>query len=228
MANDVVTTEPKALTSSLTLYCATTLDALVPEWARDRGIIDAERFYPLVLTIPRGAADGLERAARSYQAAMIPASEQERRGAMVRLRLGTARNRGLSEQEGLAAYETILKHVSDVPADILDEAVDAYMKMAGARFFPSSPGELRAFTDRAMLKRKRRADRLLELAKQSREQDAEAERIERENATPIPLHLIASENALMKRFGLKTRFGPDGLAYQLEPGAVDPCEPEAA
>lgn len=120
----------------------------------------------------------------------------------------------------------------DLPGGILLEAIDEAVKQSDRGFLPSV-GAVRKIAEPAVEERRRKVARLDAMARlqESGAQVKPAARIgvagsERTEAEALSPAEVPEANRLMKRFGAATRYRADGTPFQLQPGDLDPCEPE--
>lgn len=114
-------------------------------------------------------------AADEHRALMAPADPDFTRSTLRGLRSATIL-RDEDGKEALATFNILRVHLADVPADILQEACRRYVNKSGARFFPRSAGELRAFTGPLMIARAVREDGFRRMAAAAEERARRAER----------------------------------------------------
>lgn len=193
----------------------TPLPISLPAWINPRDL-DSQAFY--MPEVRAGQGNVCRAVAASYRAAMQPATVSERVAILRELRLGTAPRRE-SDIEARAVFEKLVADLADVPADILRDGCFAYANAPGANFFPRSPGEVRAFTAGPQATRLRRAFNLDRIAKAC---DEAWTKPEDDRLFPSE---VDEANALMKRFGIATRYRLDGSLFQLQKGDVDPVKP---
>lgn len=195
-------------------------DAL-PKWLK-KADLDVDTFYMPV--VPHGQGDALRAAAKAHLDALLPCGPEEATRLLERLRFVTKLNNE-SEFEKRIVMESLIRSLKDIPRDILADGLAAYVNAPGERWFPKSAGEVRAFTDKPLARRRARVARLNEMAKVS-DATADPQAVRSSWDQPIPLDQVEEENLLFKSVGSKMRYSPEtGIIFQLKPGDIDPCQP---
>jgi len=204
---------------------------LLPAWVSPSDL-DAERFY--LPQVPRGQGDRLRSIAADYREAMRPSTHDQRKAALLELRLATV-PRNESELEARASFAKLIDDLSDVPADIVHSACRAYANEPGTRFFPRGAGELRTFANPMMAQRAIRAHRLEEMARASDEVFDESTRCTPEEAAAIKAEFGLVTNPYPeqpKPVGTKPRMPTrdDYLALGVDPSVLNmlPAKGQAA
>lgn len=149
--------------------------------------------------VPAEAVMPLQLAAAECQAALAPCGANEAERLLMALRSSTIiRNETLAEAQ--QSFKVMVTHLARIPQDILRQAVDAYVRAPGQRFFPRSTGELMSFVGPLMLARQRAAYRFRIMAAQAAAAADEAKRLAVVN--PIPDEEIASWSPSMRTTAL--------------------------
>lgn len=162
------------------------------------------------LVVPHNMANSealrshLLRTAARHDAALRPAGSDELRKELTKLALVTIPTE-LDEREARMQLAALMEGLSDVPLDILQEGVRRYIMADGRRFFPRSPGELRAFVSADLAKRRRRALNLRLAHDELHARHVEAERRRKENAAWTQ-ERVDEANEDFRKVGLATRF----------------------
>lgn len=155
MENQVTTTAPRTIGGSATRCSESSLaKELTPALVT---MIDVHK-----LVVPHNIANSealrshLLRTAKKHDAALTPATAAEIHHELAKLTTVTIPT-DQDEREAKMQLAALKAGLSDVPLDILQEGVRRYSMADGRRFFPRSPGELRAFVSADLAKRRRRA-----------------------------------------------------------------------
>lgn len=163
-----------------------------------------------------GIADHLPAALAECQARLVPAPA-ERVAIKLTALLTLCAGSGFSEDDRLAWLAAALDATRGIPTDILEMAFRATRAKVDhpSKIIPALNDAFRApwQARRAALSR---VQRLIDLATDGNDSAAQADGISPEE--------VFTANRLMRRFKLNTRYRPDGTAFQLAAGALDPAD----
>jgi hypothetical protein len=165
----------------------------IPRWVRTEDLDSATWYAP---DVRHGQGDVLRAAADAHRRALTGTPRHRVAAILAELRARTI-PRTENAVEARTRFALLVGDVARLgwPEDILADAARAYSAAPGPRHFPMSAGELRPFVDPLLIRRQRRAWRLLEMAKASDEAFDPATRCTPEQTAQILADLAAERAA---------------------------------
>ena len=203
MENQLTTTAPRTIAASAIKCSESSLAKdLTPALMT---LIDvAVLIVPSNITNSDRLRSHLLLTAEKHDAALTPATAPEIRKELAKLTALTIPTEQ-DEREAKLQLAAMNAGLADVPLDILQAGVTRYTMADGKRFFPRSPGELRAFMTADLAKRQRRARHLHLAYCELRARHEEAERRRKENSA-WTAEKVVEANEDFRRAGIATRY----------------------
>lgn len=166
----------------------------MPPWLDASSLSGVEWYGPPQSALTKAAE--LATLEAQFQVALRPAGDDLRMRILAELKLRTV-SRDESPDEARARFRLLRNDLSDVPADILRKAVDAFVNAPGSKFMPTA-GELRTHAGPLLSERRVQLYRIGQT------------RMAAEAHKPAPTETVDPEaiDAIMREFGIARSAAP--------------------